>query len=69
MGRYPLLLRELCKYTDQTGQEYTIIKETADQLDLIVGTVNESTNKTTEQDRVQSVLAKIDIPMVIHMSN
>jgi len=59
--KYPLLLRELIKYTPETHPDREALKETADKVNSVVNFVNEAKRKEEGAQRTKALAEKFGI--------
>lgn len=60
--KYPLLLRELQKYTDKNSKDTIPLRLATEKIESVVSLVNEATRQLGERDRIASVANKIEAP-------
>lgn len=65
-NRYPLLLRELMKYTEPTSLDHETLAIANTEIGLVVQLVNQETQASGDKDRLISFLSKIEGVPVFH---
>ena len=59
-NRYPLLLREILKYTDKQHKDYSNILLATEKIDAVVKVANEATRVIGERDRITAIQGRIE---------
>ena len=59
--KYPLLIRELIKYTSPTHKDHPSLGQAMEKIENLVALVNESTKALGDYDRLVTLLSKIDM--------
>ncbi|KAJ1562854.1 cytochrome c oxidase subunit 1 [Nowakowskiella sp. JEL0078] len=67
--KYPLLLRELIKYTDKTSKDYENLAKAAESIEAVVAMVNEATRALGEKEKIISLQSKIDGAASLYLEN
>lgn len=65
--KYPLLLRELLKYTDEGHSDHANLSSASNKIDIVVKVANEATAALGERDRLLFIQNKIEAspPLVL----
>ena len=63
--RYPLLIREILKYTDKTHSDYANLTSAKEKIEAVVKVANEATRVMGEWQNLETLIKKIESTTVI----
>jgi len=61
--KYPLMIRELIKYTSKDSKDYPVLENALNVIENVIAYVNEGTKKLEEKERLTALQARIEFSL------